>query len=261
MITIETVSAFMERFAPLRLAESWDNVGLLVGDARHTVGRLMTCLTVTPTTVAEAIQGKADLIVAHHPMPFAAAKRWTTATIAGRMLLDLVGAGVAVYSPHTAFDSAADGINQRLAAGLGLRGITALVPHAEGQGTGRCGWLEESLTLGDLAARLKTFLGTAGVQMVGRADQATRMVAVGCGAAGELLDAARQAGCDAMVTGETRFHTCLEAEAWGVGLLLGGHFATERFGVESLAAILKRQFPGVEVWAARQERDPIQWTP
>jgi putative NIF3 family GTP cyclohydrolase 1 type 2 len=84
-------------------------------------------------------------------------------------------------------------------------------------------------------------------------------VAVACGAAGELLDAARRAGCDAMVVGETRFHTCLEAEAAGIGLLLPGHFASERFAVEELAGILARQFPELEVWASREERDPVRW--
>ena len=61
-----------------------------------------------------------------------------------------------------------------------------------------------------------------------------------------------------MVLGEARFHTCLEAEAWGIGLLLPGHFASERFAVEELAGLLGRQFPDVQVWGSRQERDPLQ---
>ena len=83
----------------------------------------MTCLTVTPAAVDEAISGRAELIVTHHPLPFAAVKRLTSDTVVGRMLLKLIAAGVAVYSPHTAFDSAAAGINQRLAEGLGSTDI------------------------------------------------------------------------------------------------------------------------------------------
>ncbi len=78
-----------------------------------------------------------------------------------------------------------------------------------------------------------------------------------CGAAGEFLEVARTVGADAMVLGEARFHTCLEAEAWGIGLLLPGHFASERFAVEELAGLLGEQFPEVHVWASRQERDPL----
>lgn len=257
MPTIEAFDAFLERFAPPRLAESWDNVGLLVGDRRTEVRRLMTCLTVTPTTADEAVQGRADLIVTHHPLPFSAEKRLTCDTIAGRMLLKLIAAGVAVYSPHTAFDSAAEGINQHLAEGLGLTDIAALVPHQEGQGAGRWGKVAETLALGDLAQRLMKFLGIANLQRVGNLQQEIRTVAVACGAAGEFLEVARTVGADAMVLGEARFHTCLEAEAWGIGLLLPGHFASERFAVEELAGLLGEQFPDVHVWASRQERDPL----
>ena len=140
-----------------------------------------------------------------------------------------------MYSPHTAFDSAAAGINQRLATGLGLRGVVPLAPHAEGQGAGRWGWLEEPLALCKLAGRVQDFLAIERLQLVGDSEQTVRTVAVACGAAGELLDAARSAGCDCMVLGETRFHTCLEAEACGLGLILPGHFASERFAVECLA--------------------------
>ena len=139
MPTIAAVAAFLEQLAPPRLAEEWDNVGLLVGHRDQAVKKLMTCLTVTPASAAEAIEARADLIVTHHPIPFTAIKRLTADTTAGRLLLDLIAARVAVYSAHTAFDSAAEGVNQRLAEGLELRGIAPLMPHVEGQGTGRWG--------------------------------------------------------------------------------------------------------------------------
>jgi dinuclear metal center YbgI/SA1388 family protein len=273
MPTVTTIAAFLEEIAPVRLAEEWDNVGLLVGRRDQSVTRLMTCLTVTPESAAEAIESHADLIVTHHPMPFLALKRLTDETTVGRLLLDLIAAGVAVYSAHTAFDSAEHGVNRRLAEGLGLRDIAPLTPLAENPrcretpphcnegalGTGRYGWLEEPTTLGQLADRLKRFLKIERLQMVGRPEQTIRTVAIGCGAADELLAAARANRCDAMVLGEARFHTCLEAQALDIALLLPGHFASERFAMECLARTLARQFPGVEVWASRRESDPIGW--
>jgi dinuclear metal center YbgI/SA1388 family protein len=259
MLTIKTVAAFLEEFAPIRLAEDWDNVGLLVGDPKWEVDRVMTCLTITRASATEAIEGNAQLIVTHHPLPFQPVRQLTTESTAGRLLLELIAAQVAVYSPHTAFDSAREGINQRLAVALGLRGITALLPDDQGLGAGRWGWLEAPLELGQLADRVKKFLSIERMQIVGQSQQPVRTVGVACGAAGEFLDAARQTECDCLLTGETRFHTCLEAEAAGIGLLMPGHFASERFAVECLADVLAGQFAGLEVWASRQERDPIGW--
>lgn len=260
MPTISAIAAFLEQVAPFRLAEPWDNVGLLVGHRTQYVKKLMTCLTVTPASAAEAIEADADLIVAHHPMPFVATKRLTDDTTAGQLLLELIAAKIAVYSPHTAFDSATQGVNERLAVGLGLSNITPLIPRAEGQGSGRCGSLPKPISLGELANRLKKFLSIERLQMVGEPAREVRTVAIGCGAADELLDAARVNGCDAMVLGEARFHTCLEAEASDIALLLPGHFASERFAVECLAEVLGRQFPDIEVWASRRESDPMRWT-
>jgi dinuclear metal center YbgI/SA1388 family protein len=259
MPTVAAIAAFLEQVAPFRLAEEWDNVGLLVGRCSQSVKKIMTCLTVTPVSATEAIEEHADLIVTHHPMPFLAMKRLTDDTMVGRLLLDLIAAHIAVYSSHTAFDSACQGVNDQLATGLGLRGVAPLVPHPEGQGTGRWGSLSEPLTLGELADRLKEFLSIERLQMVGQPEQMIRTVAIGCGAADELLDAARQNNCDAMVIGEARFHTCLEAEASGIALLLPGHFASERFAVEALADVLARQFPDVAVWPSRRESDPVRW--
>ncbi|MGA2035247.1 MAG: Nif3-like dinuclear metal center hexameric protein [Thermoguttaceae bacterium] len=259
MPAIHHIASFLDRFAPVGLAEEWDNVGLLVGDRTREVRRVMTCLTITPASAAEAVGREADLIVAHHPLPFSALKRLTIDTLAGRLLLDLIAARIAVYSPHTAFDSAPGGINQRLAVGLGLRGITPLTTYADGRSAGRMGWLDNPCTLAVLGQRLKEFLHLERLQMVGNGGQSVRTLAVACGAAGELLGAAHAAGCDAMLLGEARFHTCLEAEALGVGLLLPGHFASERFALEHLADVLAERFPPCEVWASRSERDPLQW--
>jgi dinuclear metal center YbgI/SA1388 family protein len=260
MLDVQAVADFLEEFAPSRLAEDWDNVGLLVGSPERTVARVMTCLSVTPKTTAEAVRRKADLVVTHHPLPFQAMRRLTTETIPGRLLLELIAARIAVYSPHTAFDSARAGINHRLAAGLGLRGITPLVPDVEGLGAGRWGWVEHPATLGELAQRVRAFLSLARLRMVGEPARPIHSVAVACGAADTYLDAVQSTGCDCMLTGESRFHTCLEAEASGIALLLPGHYASERFALDALAEVLSSQFPDAEVWASREERDPIRWS-
>ena len=97
------------------------------------------------------------------------------------------------------------------------------------------------------------------MQLVGEPDRPAKRVAVACGSAGELLEVAQQAGCDCFVTGEARFHSCLQAEAYGMSLILTGHFASERFAVEVLATLLSREFPEVFCWASSRESDPVRW--
>ncbi|HEX4132163.1 MAG TPA: Nif3-like dinuclear metal center hexameric protein [Pirellulales bacterium] len=264
MPTIDDLAKFLEAFAPPRLAESWDNVGLLVGDRAARVERVMTCLTVTPASAAEAIDARAELIVTHHPLPFRPLKRIATDEPTGELLWRLIGAGVSIYSPHTAFDSAASGINQRWAEGLELRDIVPLVASptsARGgiEGAGRCGTLPHKRTLAEVAERVKRLVGIDRVQVVGAAACGVRRLAIACGSGGEFVEAAHRLGCDCLVTGEARFHTCLEAEALGMALILAGHFASERFAVAYLAEVIEAQWPELEVWPSRRERDPLAW--
>jgi dinuclear metal center YbgI/SA1388 family protein len=126
MFTVATVVDSLDQFAPPGLAADWDNVGLLLGERTAPVERLMTCLTVTPESAAEAIEARAHLVVTHHPILFRGLKRLTDATAEGRMLLGLARAGVAVYSPHTAFDNTRGGINDLLARRLGLIDVVPL---------------------------------------------------------------------------------------------------------------------------------------
>ncbi len=126
MPTVADVIQHLETLAPPALAADWDNVGLLLGERDAAVIRLMTCLTVTPESAAEAIETGAQFIVTHHPILFRAIKRLTDASAEGRMLIALARAGIAVYSPHTAFDNARDGINDMLCQTLGLIDVKPL---------------------------------------------------------------------------------------------------------------------------------------
>ena len=266
---------FLESFAPVPLAEDWDNVGLLIGNRERDVSAAMTCLTLTPDVADEAVREKAQLVVSHHPVLFRPTQRLTADDAQGRMLLQLIESGVAVYSPHTGYDSAAEGINHQLAEALELKNIGVLRPAALDNGDvtpspqldaahaaiggGRFGSLSKPIELSRFVEVVAKRLGSAGIQYVGDAKRLVQTVAVACGSAAEFLTDAQTRGCDVLVTGEARFHACLEARTAGIALILAGHYATERPGVERLAAVLGDRFSDVRVWASGAESDPIQW--
>jgi dinuclear metal center YbgI/SA1388 family protein len=362
--TVAAVTDFMERLAPRALAGDWDNVGLLLGDHESVVHGIMTCLTLTPDVAAEALEESAQVIVTHHPILFRAVKCLTASTPEGRMVIDLIRAGVAVYSPHTAFDNTGGGINDLLAQRIGLTEVRPLrradgerqckivvfVPDPDlsrvsdalfgagagligqysqcsfrlagtgtffgsdaanptvGQkgrredvsewrleavcperlvdsvvaamrrahsyeepaydvyplrssagkvGAGRVGALPQTMPLAELAQKTKTGLKAESIQMVGDPNRLVQRVAIACGAGGEFLDDAARQGSDVFLTGEVRFHDFLSARAKGVALLLPGHYATERPGVEQLAERLQIEWPHLKVWASRREREPF----
>jgi len=99
------------------------------------------------------------------------------------------------------------------------------------------------------------------VRVVGDGNAPVHKLAVACGSGGSFLAAARRQGCDAMVTGESTFHTCLEARSSGIGLILVGHYHSERFAMERLAEQLAAEYSDLSVWPSRIESDPIQVWP
>jgi dinuclear metal center YbgI/SA1388 family protein len=261
MPTLTTVTNELERIAPLRLAADWDAVGLLVGTRRESVGRIMTCLTLTPEVVREAVQESADLVVVHHPLPFRPVGRLTDASPVGAMLLDLVAAGIGVWSSHTAWDSAAGGVNEQLAAMLGLGEIAPVVPDRDDPrvGFGRLGQAAAGMNVAMLAERLAASVGAAGAQVAGDANRPAGRVGIVCGSGGESIAIVRSVGCDTLVTGEIRLHAAVEALARGLAVVAVGHHPSERFSMESLAERLVESLPGLVAWASHQERDPLSW--
>jgi dinuclear metal center YbgI/SA1388 family protein len=126
-------------------------------------------------------------------------------------------------------------------------------------GEGRLGRLRAAVALEKLAQEAKEALKAGPVQIVGDPSRSVERVALACGAGGEFIMDAVRAKADLFLTGEVRFHDLLAAQAHGLALVLPGHYATERFGVEELAERLQQQFPELQVWPSKSESDPMRW--
>jgi len=119
----------LESIAPLRLAAEWDNVGLLLGSGEWDATGILLTIDTTDAVIEEAAKGGEQLIVSYHPPIFHAMKRVTDATDRQAIVLRAARAGIALYSPHTALDSAPGGVNDWLASGLGQGDVRALRMH------------------------------------------------------------------------------------------------------------------------------------
>lgn len=129
--TVGDIKAYFDKRFPACLKESWDNTGLLIGRIEKTVKKIIVCLDITKSVLEEAKADNADLIITHHPVIFRPLTQITTETASGRMICDIVGNDIAVYSAHTNLDAAPDGLNFMLASALGLQNAVDLNDYAE----------------------------------------------------------------------------------------------------------------------------------
>lgn len=128
-VTVRQFIEVIERIAPLRYAEDWDNVGLLIGDRNDTVSRAMLTIDFTEEILAEAIEKQADLVITYHPVMFHPIQRITADNVPGRILLHTLSHGIQLYSPHTALDATPGGVTDWLADAVGSGYRRPLTPY------------------------------------------------------------------------------------------------------------------------------------
>ena len=118
---IQDLLGLVHRLYDPELAEDWDNVGLQVGDPAASVDRVIVALDPSPAALTAAADAKAQALITHHPLIFQPLKKLTPDSPVGQVIWTAVHAGIAIISAHTNLDSAADGLNQKLANLLGIK--------------------------------------------------------------------------------------------------------------------------------------------
>ncbi|KNZ72944.1 NIF3 like protein [Termitomyces sp. J132] len=286
---LKSVCRAMERIAPLRLAESWDNV-------RGTIS-----IDLTTAVLNEAIAKDASVIVSYHPPIFRGLKALTLKTPLQSTLLQCAAHGISIYSPHSALDSVSGGLNDWLADGI-LQGrengsISSLVGDkvssdgvVEG-GEGRLVTLHSAISMSVLESRIKEHLKLSQIQVgyatsSGAQSASIRTVAICAGSGGSMLTGKE---ADVYFTGEMSHHEVLSAVAAGTHVILcqsycylifslwssfwptlskGGHDRTERGFLPDLASRLRHELEcdadqdsgiaGVEVLVSQKDQHPLR---
>ncbi len=251
---------FLECRAPLGLAASWDNVGLLLGSPREPLKGIMVALDATRPVIQQACAVGANLIVTHHPVIFRPLSAIRTDTAGGVCIEMALQQRMAIISLHTNLDAAVEGVSAVLAADLELVDITPLVPEDEvagSTGLGRMGTLASPLTSDALIERLRQVWRPPWLLEAGRRPDRISRVAVCGGACSEYAEIAYGAGCDVLITAEVKHAVARWAEESAFWLIDAGHFTTENRAMPVLADWL-RQWPllqkaGIGVEMASQE--------
>lgn len=233
-VTAGDIFDFLQQKAPFGTAEEWDNAGLLAGDRSTPAQRVLVTLDITPAAVQAAADRGARLIVSHHPVIFAPLRTLERGSVPWLLARE----DMTAICAHTNLDAAMGGVNDTLAALLGLGDIR--VPD---DALCRIGCLPAPMEPQAFARLAAERLHTA--VRVHAGERPVRTVCVCGGAGGDIvLDKAGEA--DALLTGEVRHHEWLAGATAGVTLVEAGHYATEAPVTGTLAAWLRARFPGID---------------
>ena len=263
MPTVSDILQYIETLAPSCMMEPWDNGGLLCGRKDREVRKILVALDPFRSVIAEAIEEKADLIVTHHPLIF---RENLTAlnedTETGRCLLTLAENGIAAINAHTNLDLAPGGINDCLAAALGLADIEVISPAGTDESGRPYGLLRRGTVaeqpLPDFLASVKRDLHCDGLRYVA-SGKPVHTVAVGGGSCADEIRNALAAGCDTFVTADVKYNHFRTAFELGLNLIDAGHFHTENPAMPVLAEKLRAAFPDVAVKFSENHRDCMKF--
>ena len=257
--TVTDICLFMNQLAPVAYAESWDNPGLLLGHLAQHVHKILVALDLSPEVAEQAIEQECDIIITHHPYYFSLPKTLAVTDTKMEVLYELIKHDVALYAAHTNLDAAKGGVNDVLAARLGLEDVTE-IPRKDcpEQGLARIGVLAEPMELKAFAAKVRDDLGAEHLTFAGGEEPVYKVAVVG-GSGADFMEDALAAGADTLVTGDLKYHVAQKALNLGLNVVDGTHQLTESPVIDKLEQVLNtwRDESGrhFEVIRAEEERN------
>lgn len=229
--TVQDLLEILQQLSPDFLAEDWDNVGLLTGEPRQPLSRILLALDPVATLIEQARTGGYDCIITHHPAIFRPLKTLRADRPTGRFLSQAVRAGISVIACHTNFDAIEEGTSDYLARSLNCINIRPLVPAKQSCqascGLGRIGTRTPPVSPETFLAELRRICNPPWLLEAGPRPALLGTIALCGGSCSDLAETALQAGADVFVTAEIKHAAACWAEDAGLWLLDAGHFATE----------------------------------
>jgi dinuclear metal center YbgI/SA1388 family protein len=268
----------LDKLAPPFLAEEWDNCGLQLGDPSWPVTRIWVALDPTLQVIEAASAQKVNLLITHHPLIFKPLRSLEFNTPLGAVIHRATRNNLAIFAAHTNLDSATGGLNDMLARRLGLEDLKPLVTGQDvnrGQhanhavmsqehqpGLGRVACLAKAMDLRSFARQIKKKMGLKTIKFAGDPHLMVKKAALCTGSGSSLLENFFASGAQAYISGDIRYHDARDVEAARLGVIDIGHFSSESFITEDLAArldtILAESGFDVVVEACNIEKDPFE---
>lgn len=262
MAKVMEISKEIEEFAPKFLKEDYDNVGLMIGDSKKEVKRVLLSLDCTNEVIEEAINLNCDLIINHHPLLFKRPSSIVKGDLIGEKIITLIKEDIALYSCHTNLDSAKNGINETIVNMLGFHSSKIIemsgAQNYKDGGIGRIVKLEKEMLFSELIDLVKEKLNIKNMRIV-RSNEKVNVLAIINGSGQDFFYKAKSLGADCIITGDTTYHFASDFKEMGVNIIDAGHFSTEYIVFLKTLEFLKEKFNDVEFIASKKSKDPYEF--
>ena len=248
-MTVREFYASLEAILPRSLSCDWDNDGIsCCPDPDAPVKGVLIALDPTEDAVEEAITRGCNVILTHHPMLFRGLKAVDGRDTGSRKVIRMITHGITAMAFHTRLDAADGGVNDILAACLGLSDVTPFGEDGNpaGQPIGRVGTLPAAVSADEFIQTVKAALGLPAVIFAGCGKPVHRVAVLGGGGEDDIF-AAVAAGADTYVTGELKYHHLCDAPYGEINLIMAGHYHTEAPVLERLRELTAEICPEARI--------------
>lgn len=257
-MTCKDIMNVIEKLAPTNIAEDYDNVGLLVGDEKKEVKKIMIALDASKSVISMAVKENVDMLITHHPMIFRGIKTVKSTDFLGDKILNLAKLDIAYYACHTNIDNA---IMSKVASDkMGLKELYYVEPVGVKEsdsetkfGTGRVGILDKTMSLQEFALKVKKDLRIENIRVVGDLKKEIKKVACIPGSGKSFLKEVLLSKADVFLTGDIDHHLAMDILDMDFCIIDGGHFETEKFFKDYMKEYLDSKLDDVEYIIANEE--------
>jgi len=239
---VADITAVLEQFAPLRIQESWDNSGLIIGSPEDDVHGVLVGFDCTPALILEADEKGCDMVVTHHPLIFKGIKRIDGKDPVGAAIMQAIRSGVAVYAAHTTADKVITGVSGAMARRLELKNVSIMVPEEDGTiGLGCIGEFPQPMNGKQALKYVQEKFGLKVIKSSKPIKTPITKVALLGGSGGGEIPLAQAKGAQLYITADISYHNFFTPE--GFMLMDVGHFESEVEIVDIFVAQIRKKFP------------------
>ena len=256
---LKEIINLIEKWAPLELAEDFDNVGLILGDENVEVKKALITLDTLENVVDEAVENKCDLIISFHPIIFDGLKKITNNTYVKRVISKSIKNNINIYAIHTNLDNHPKGVNFQISKYLNLNNTKILIPKIDCKGgMGMIGELHKPAPEKEFLNYVKGIMKTSLIKHSTFLNKKIKKVAVLGGSGSFAIEEAIKAGADCFITADLKYHDYFRAEN-KILLLDIGHYESEQYTKELILNFLRKKIPKFACVISKSNTNPVNY--